>query len=278
MTRTRTWLITGASGGLGAALVHAVLAGGDRVVATTRGASLPFEHPNLEVLQTDLAGAVACRDAVADAVGITGRLDVVINNAGHGLVGAIEEVTEEQARAIIEVDMFAPLWISQAAVPHMRAAGGGEIVQISSVGAVGAMAFFGLYNAAKWGLEGFSEALAAEVDPMGIRVTLAEIGAMDTRWATAGMRFARPQREYDELRAATLGTTEVPWPYEPGATGGGTAPEAVAREIVDHLAEPGTAPLRLVLGADAADQISGVLDRRWADYAGQRVFRELRGE
>ena len=111
-------------------------------------------------------------------------------------------------------------------------------------------------------LEGFSEALAGEVDATGIRVTIAEIGAMDTRWATGGMRFAGPRPEYDGLRAATLGTAEVPWPAGPDATGGGTAPQVVAAQLVDHVAQQNPGPLRLVLGQDAPAQIASVLQAR----------------
>jgi NAD(P)-dependent dehydrogenase (short-subunit alcohol dehydrogenase family) len=212
-------MITGASRGLGLALVERVLGAGHRAVATTRGAAIPVEHSRLTVMQLDPSDRAACRSVVAEAARRHGRLDVLVNNAGYGLVGAIEEVSEAQARDIVDTDMFGPLWMSQAVLPHMRAQGSGHIVQISSVGGVGAMPFFGLYNAAKWGLEGFSEALAGEVDSMGIRVTIAEIGAMDTRWATGSMRFASPQGVYDDLRAATLGTAQVPWPSEPDATG-----------------------------------------------------------
>lgn len=146
------------------------------------------------------------------------------------------------------------------------------MVQISSTGGVGAMPFLGLYNAPKWGLEGFSEALAGEVSSMGIRVTLAELSAMDTEWATSSMRFSEPLQVYDDLREQVLGTATVPWPSEPGATGGGTAPEAIADSIFGHvMAEHG--PLRLVLGAGAADQISTVMERRWQDYSAQPGFR-----
>lgn len=272
MPTTQTWVVTGASGGLGLALVQQALAAGHIVVATTRGTTLPITHPRLTVLQLDPADRAACRRTVEDATAATGRLDVLVNNAGYGLVGAIEEVGEEEARAILDVDLLGPLWLAQAALPVMRAQGAGDIVQISSVGGVGAMPFFGLYNAAKWGLEGLSEALAGEVASMGIRVTLAEIGAMDTQWATAGMRFSQPHSDYDALRSKILGTSEVPWPSEPDATGGGTSPEIIAEMIVRHIAQRDSRPLRLVLGDDAAEQIATVLELRQQDYATQPGF------
>lgn len=269
---TQAWLITGASRGLGLALVERVLAAGHRVVATTRGTAIPVEDSRLTVMQLDPADRAACRSVVDEVARTHGRLDVLVNNAGYGLVGAIEEVSEAQARDVVDADLFGPLWLSQAVLPYMRARRSGHIVQISSVGGVGAMPFFGLYNAAKWGLEGFSEALAGEVDAMGIRVTIAEIGAMDTRWATSSMQFAGPRPEYDGLRAATLGTAEVPWPGNPDATGGGTAPQVVAALLVDHVAQERSGPLRLVLGEDAPAQIASVLAARTDDYSTQPGF------
>lgn len=271
MTTTQTWFITGASRGLGLALTRQALAIGHHVVATTRKASLPVEDARLTILQLDPADRAACQRAIEKAVQVTGRLDVLVNNAGYGLVGAIEEVSEPEARAILDVDLFSPLWLTQAALPYMRRQSAGHIVQISSTGGVGAMPFLGLYNAAKWGLEGFSEALASEVRPLGIRVTLAEISAMDTKWATSGMRFSEASSDYDELREQVFGTAIVPWPSEPGTTGGGTSPEEIAHGIITHLAAE-TGPLRLVLGEGAADQITAVAELRRQDYATQPGF------
>lgn len=268
----QTWLITGASGGLGLALVKQVLSAGHNVIATTRRTTLPIANPRLTVLQLDLASRVACHQTVNEALRIAGRLDVLVNNAGYGLVGAIEEVTEKEAMAILEIDLLGPLWLTQAVLPIMRTQGTGEIVQVSSVGGVGSMPFFGLYNAAKWGLEGFSEALASEVAPMGVRVTLAEIGAMDTQWGTGGMQFSQPLSEYDEVRSRVLGTSKVPWSNEAGATGGGTSPDAIATMIVRHVARRDSRPFRLVLGDEAPAQIVTVLDLRKQDYATQPGF------
>lgn len=270
-TTTQTWLITGASSGLGLALTKRALAAGHHVVATTRKDVLPVKDPRLTMVRLDTADRADCRHAVEEASRVTGRLDVLVNNAGYGLVGAAEEVSEAEARAILDVDLFGPMWTTQAALPIMRRQGHGHVVQISSTGGVGAMPFLGLYNTAKWGLEGFSEALAAEVQSMGIRVTLAEIGAMDTQWATSSMRFSEPNSDYDELREQLLGTATVPWPNEPGATGGGTAPDDIARSILTHVAAE-SGPLRLVLGDGAADQITTVLERRRQDYSIQPGF------
>lgn len=271
MTTPNTWLITGASGGLGLALTKRVLAAGHRVVATSRQGALALQHPSLTVVRLNPTEREECQRVVEEAYAVTGRLDVLVNNAGYGLVGAIEEVSEEQARAILAVDLLGPLWLTQAALPLMRAQGQGNIVQISSTGGVGAMPMLGLYNAAKWGLEGFTESLAGEVNSMGVRVTLVEVGSMDTQWATSRMQFSAPNSAYDDLRERLFGTSIVPWPSEPGATGGGSSPEKIADGILAHVAaEEG--PLRLVLGDGAAEQIRMVLDQRQQDYASQPGF------
>ncbi len=271
MTTPKTWFITGASSGLGLALTRRVLAVGDRVVATSRRGVLPVQHPSLSVVRLNPADRDECRRAILKGHETAGCLDVLVNNAGYGLVGATEEVSEEEARAILDVDLLGPLWLTQAALPLMRAQGSGHIVQISSTGGVGAMPLLGLYNAAKWGLEGFTESLAGEVSSMGVRVTLVEVGAMNTQWATSGMQFSAPIPAYDELRERLFGTAVVPWPSEPGATGGGSSPEAIAEGILAHVTAP-EGPLRLVLGEGAADQIRMVLDQRQQDYAGQPGF------
>lgn len=270
MTEPRTWIITGAGRGLGLALTDAVLGSGDVVVALTRSGTMPREHTRLHTLRADVSSREACFRAVEDAMRLCGRVDVLVNNAGYGLVSAIEEVDETSARDIVDTDLLGPLWLTQAVLPHLRRSGGGDIVQISSVGGVGAMAFFGLYNAAKWGLEGFSEALAGEVAPFGIRVTIAEIGAMDTQWATGSMRFAAPDPAYDDAREATLGTATVPWPVEATATGGGTAPSDIAEHLLRHVDAGGGTPLRLVLGEDAHDQVATVMNARALEYGAQR--------
>lgn len=271
MTTPKTWFITGASSGLGLALTRRVLAVGDRVVATSRRGVLPVQHPSLSVVRLNPADRDECRRAILKGHETAGSLDLLVNNAGYGLVGATEEVSEEEARSILDVDLLGPLWLTQAALPLMRAQGSGHIVQISSTGGVGAMPLLGLYNAAKWGLEGFTESLAGEVSSMGVRVTLVEVGAMNTQWATSGMQFSAPIPAYDELRERLFGTAVVPWPSEPGATGGGSSPEAIAEGILAHVTAP-EGPLRLVLGEGAADQIRMVLDQRQQDYAGQPGF------
>lgn len=258
-------MITGAGRGLGRALTVAALDAGHAVVATVRGDhSLP-RHERLTVLTLDVRDRAAAHETVERAAAHLGRIDVLVNNAGYGLIGAVEEVSEEDARAIMDTNLLGPLWLSQAVIPIMRDQGGGQIVQISTVGAVGAMPMLGLYNSSKWGLEGFSEALAAEVARFGIRVSLIEPGALDTEWAGASMRFGAPLREYDEQRIELFGTAEVPWPA--GESGGGTTPEQAAAAILARVAEADDPRLRVLIGDDAPAQVAAALEVRQRDYA-----------
>ena len=265
MVLHQTFLITGAGRGLGRALALAALDAGHNVVATVRSEhSLP-DHARLAIRELDVRDRAAAQSAVDYAVERFGRLDVLVNNAGYGLVGAIEEASESEVRDIIDTDLLGALWLTQAAVTEMREQGAGQIVQISTVGAVGTVPTLGLYNAAKWGLEGFSEALAAEVAGFGIRVTIVEPGELDTEWATSSMRFATPMPEYDDLRTQLFGSPTIPWPSD-GGTGGGTSTADAAAAILAHLADPTDDRLRLLVGDDAPGQVAEALRRRRADY------------
>ncbi|NKF30688.1 SDR family NAD(P)-dependent oxidoreductase, partial [Pseudomonas sp. BGM005] len=171
------------------------------------------------------------------------------------------------ARAIMDTNLLGPLWLSQAVIPVMRRQGGGHIVQISTVGAVGTMPMLGLYNASKWGLEAFSEAMAAEVERFGIRVSLIEPGALDTDWAGSSMRFSSPLGGYDEQRIELFGTAEVPWPQADGGEAGGTAAESAAAEIIARVAASDDSRLRVLIGDDSPAQVAAALDLRRQDYA-----------
>lgn len=213
----RIWFITGAGRGLGRAFAQAALDHGDRVVGTVRRpgalADLQAGHPDsVREILLDVRNATAVATAVDEAARAYGGIDIVVNNAGGGLVGTVEELDEQQARDHLDLNLFGALWVCRAAIPHLRARGGGDIVQISTVGAIGAMPTFGLYNAGKWALEGFSEALSAEVAPFGIHVTIAQLGGFATAWAGSSMSFATPKSEYDDLRTALFGTAQIPWP------------------------------------------------------------------
>src|SRR3954469_23083733 len=185
---SKTWFITGTSKGFGRIWAEAALARGDRVVATARDAAtladLAERHGDLVLpLQLDVTDKAAVDAAVAQAHTHFGRLDVVVNNAGYGLFGTIEEVSERQARDQIETNLFGALWVTKAALPILREQGAGHIIQVSSIGGVNAFPTVGLYHASKWGLEGFTQALAQEVADLGIKVTIVEPTGYSTDWA-----------------------------------------------------------------------------------------------
>src|SRR5690625_823352 len=267
MTSPQTWMITGANRVLGRALTLAALDAGHAVVATVRGEHTLPEHERLTVRTLDVRDRQAARETVEAVAERFGRLDVLVNNAGYGLIGAIEEVSEEEARSIIDTNLFGSLWLSQSAIPIMRSQGAGHIVQISTVGAVGTMPTLGLYNATKWGLEAFSESMATEVRRFGIRVSLIEAGALDTDWAGGSMRFSSPDWAYDELRTEIFGTAEVPWPQPQGESMGGTPPADAATAILAHVASQDDQRLRVLIGDDAPEQVHAALDLRHQDYA-----------
>jgi NAD(P)-dependent dehydrogenase (short-subunit alcohol dehydrogenase family) len=202
----RVWLVTGASRGLGRAFAQAALAAGDRVAALARTAAdleqLAAEHDGrVLALPADVTDRDAVFAAVEEAVAGFGRLDVVLNNAGAMSLGMVEEFTEAEARAQLEVNFFGALWVSQAVAPRLRAQGSGHLVQISSIGGVVTGPTSGLYSASKFALEGMSEALAQELAPFGARLTIVEPGGYWTDLYTRGLHQTTPLPAYAELRA-----------------------------------------------------------------------------
>src|SRR5580704_13523145 len=201
----KVWFITGTSKGFGRIWAQAALERGDQVVATARDRDtltpLAEAHGDavltLALDVTDKAGVDA---AIAAGRERFGRLDVVVNNAGYGLFGAIEEVSEEQARAQIETNLFGALWVTKAALPILREQGSGHIIQVSSIGGITAFPGIGAYHASKWALEGFSQALAAEVADFGIHVTLIEPGGFSTDWAGPSAKHSPANPAYAAAR------------------------------------------------------------------------------
>jgi len=187
------WFITGASRGFGRLWAQAALERGDQVAATARDiASLDglVEQFGDSVLpiQLDVTDRTAAFAAVAAAHERFGRLDIVVNNAGYGHFGFIEELSEDEIRAQLETNVFGALWVTQAVLPYLRAQGSGHILQVSSIGGITAFPMVGAYHASKWALEGFSQALAQEVAPFGIKVTLIEPGPFGTDWSGSSAR------------------------------------------------------------------------------------------
>jgi len=240
---TKTWFITGASKGFGREWTEAALERGDRVAATARkvetlddlvaqygDAILPI---TLDVTDRDADFA-----AVKQAAEHFGRLDVVINNAGYGHFGMIEELTEDEVRAQLETNVFGALWVTQAALPVLRAQGSGHIIQISSIGGISAFPGIGAYHASKWALEGFSQALAQEVAPFGIHVTLVEPGGFSTDWAGPSASHSAELAAYEQQHEASRNRPTAQ------NRGNPTGTRSAMLKIVD-AAEP---PLRIFFG------------------------------
>jgi NAD(P)-dependent dehydrogenase (short-subunit alcohol dehydrogenase family) len=220
----KVWFITGTSKGFGRVWAEAALARGDRVAAAARRvetlAPLVERYGNqVAAIALDVTDRAAVGAAIHQAHANFGRLDVVINNAGYGLFGTIEEVSETEARAQIETNLFGALWVTQAALPIMRAQGSGHIIQVSSIGGVNAFPTVGLYHASKWGLEGFSQSLAAEVAGFGIKVTIVEPGGFATDWGGPSAQHATQMQAYDGARAAIASFRSTSIPGDPDATG-----------------------------------------------------------
>lgn len=193
----KIWFITGASRGFGRAWASAALERGDKVAATARDTASLDDLAGkfgdaLLPLRLDVTDREADFAAVAQAHKHFGRLDVVVNNAGYGHFGFVEELSEQDARDQLETNVFGALWITQAALPYLREQRGGHIIQVSSIGGITAFPLVGMYHASKWALEGLSQALAQEVAPFGVHVTLIEPGGFDTDWAGPSARHSRP--------------------------------------------------------------------------------------
>ncbi|MGV9803797.1 SDR family oxidoreductase [Mycobacterium sp. NPDC003449] len=203
----KVWFITGASRGFGREWAIAALERGDKVAATARDtatlADLADKYGDaLLPLHLDVDDRAADFAAVKQAHDHFGRLDIVVNNAGYGQFGFIEELSEAEARAQIETNVFGALWVTQAALPYLRAQGSGHIIQVSSIGGITAFPLVGIYHASKWALEGSSQTLAQEVAPFGIHVTLIEPGGFSTDWAGSSAKHATPLPDYDQARKA----------------------------------------------------------------------------
>jgi NAD(P)-dependent dehydrogenase (short-subunit alcohol dehydrogenase family) len=276
----RLWFITGAGRGLGRAFTEAALQHGDRVVATVRRDGvlddLVKEYGDrLVPRRLDVAVRGEVVRVVDEVVATVGTPDVVVNNAGYGLVGAVEELSEEEIRAQFDVNLFGAVWVTQAMLPYLRARGSGRIVQVSSVGAVGHLPLFGAYNATKWALEGLSAGLADEVASLGIGVHLLQLGGFATDWAGASMQFATANPAYDATRTALLGMPGYPTPEmiesaaaEPSLD---DSPALAAQALLTFLADPNP-PLRKIIGTGAHAMVQAALNSRREDYTKDPSF------
>lgn len=264
----QTWFITGVSSGFGRELTQQLLARGDHVVGTVRDsgkvADLKERYPatfRAEVL--DVRDTAAIRDVVDRSFAARQRIDVIISNAGYGLFGAAEELTDQQVRDIIDTNLLGSIQLIRAALPHLRAQGGGRIIQISTYGGQVAFAGNSLYHATKWGIEGFCEAIAQEVAPFGIGVTIVEPGGARTEFRYGSAQVAELLPVYDGTPAHSfLRMLDPKNGLAPGD------PTRMAARIIESV-ETEPAPLRLVLGSQALASTLSALRTRIADFETQ---------
>jgi NAD(P)-dependent dehydrogenase (short-subunit alcohol dehydrogenase family) len=261
MADSKVWFITGCSKGFGRIWAEAALARGDKVAATARDASTL--EPLVERYGDDvLTTALDVQDHDADFAAVQaanekfGRLDVVVNNAGYGLFGAVEEVSAEQARDQIETNLFGALWVTQAALPIMRGQGSGHIIQVSSIGGVSAFQGVGLYHASKWGLEAFSQTLSQEVADFGIDVTLVEPQGFSTDWSGPSGVRAEQLPAYEGIREARAKRVGSTTPGDPEATG----------PAILKLVDAEKPPLRCFFGRDAFNIVRPDYESRIANW------------
>ena len=260
----KVWFITGSSKGLGKSLVEAVLLKGDNVVATARNprqlGSLIEKYPEqLLTLELDVQNKEQIYSTVEAAIRHFGRIDVLVNNAGFGITGAAEAFTNEQVRNQLEVNLYAPIEVTRAVLPYMRKERSGNILQISSIGGRVGNAGLSIYQAAKFGLAGFSESLSKEVAPLGIKVTSIEPGGFRTDWAGPSMSFAKDIEGYE----TTVGGVKE------HLTSGKFIPmgdPAKAAKVMIDVVNHENPPLHLVLGSEAAAILRATDEKRKEEF------------
>jgi NAD(P)-dependent dehydrogenase (short-subunit alcohol dehydrogenase family) len=238
----RTWFITGASRGFGALIARQALAAGDAVVATARNPQSAVDaigdHPNLLALALDVTDEAQAHAAAATAVKRFGRIDVLVNNAGFGLLGAVEEATAQEIEAVYRTNVFGLLAVTRAVLPHMRERRAGHIFNLSSVGGYRSGPGFGIYCSTKFAVEGLSEALAGELTPLGIAVTIVEPGYFRTDFL-----------DYDATSGATRDHAAQVSHNQPGD------PARLAAALIE-MVETGNLPLRMPFGSDTIAAIA----------------------
>ena len=255
----RTWFITGASTGFGRMLAEEVLKSGGKVIATARNlnkvADLEAKYPGAaKALALDVTDAGQVDSAVTQAFAQFGQVDVLVNNAGYGVAGAIEEVSEAEFMPMFETNVFGLLQVTRAFLPHLRKQRSGHILNLSSIGGVVAGPGIGMYNATKFAVEGISEALAAEVAPLGIRVTIIEPGPFRTDFlGRSGVVAKTRLADYD----STAGSMRKYFAENDGKQKGD--PRRAVQAMMQVVESPNP-PLRLLLGASAAQRLRAKLD------------------
>ncbi len=265
----RTWFITGVSSGFGRQLTEQLLERGDRVIGTVRDvekvADVHERYPETyHAEQLDVTDTAAIHEVLERSFAARGRIDVLISNAGYGLFGAAEELSDEQVEHIIATNLLGPIQLIRAALPHLRAQGSGRIIQISSYGGQVAFAGNSLYHATKWGIEGFVESVAQEVAPFGIGMTIVEPGGARTEFRYGSAQVAQPLPVYNQTPAHSfLSMLDPKNGLAPGD------PARMAARIIESVdVEP--APLRIVLGSQALEGTLATLHKRIEGFEAQR--------
>jgi NAD(P)-dependent dehydrogenase (short-subunit alcohol dehydrogenase family) len=259
MSTPKTWFVTGASQGLGLTLVKRLLREGHQVAATSRNKDSLAQAVGTDSvaflpLQVDLASDASVRQAIEQTISTFGSLDVLVNNAGYGIGGSIEELTDAETRQAFDVNVFGALNVIRQALPHLRAAGAGHIINISSIAALAGATGWAVYAATKSALSSFSEVLAQDVASFGIKVTVVEPGAFRTNFLTTES-LTMPQQPIAAYEA--IRTSHAKYLQMNGAQAGD--PEKAAAAIIQITTEP-TPPLHLLLGQDAYQRANHKLD------------------
>ncbi|MBR8744293.1 SDR family oxidoreductase [Nocardiopsis sp. MG754419] len=259
-----TWFITGTSSGFGRLLTEQLLDRGDRVAATLRRPEvlddLRVAHGDrLWVERLDVTDADRTREVVDRAFADLGTIDVIVNNAGFGVFSAVEEATDAQIRSVIDTNLLGSMYVIRAALPHLRAQGHGRILQVSTAGGQTTYPNFSFYHASKWGIEGFCEAVAAEIAPFGIDLTIVQPGATPTGFG--GALVSGPvMAEYDAGPAG-----DVRRSLADGSFTLANDPVRICRAMID-MVDGGTAPLRLPLGSDTYEHVRRALAARLEEH------------
>lgn len=261
------WFITGINRGLGRHLAQQLLANGNKVFGTTRQleqlADLKAIYPKqLFIAELDLTDAVAIRSVVARAFAGLGRIDAIVSNAGYSLVAAAEEASDAEIKQQLDTNLLGSIHLARAALPHLRTQGGGRLIQVSSSAGQSSIPGVSLYVASKWGIEGFYEALATEIAPFNIEVTLAEPGGIRTGFAAQAVMGQELAAYRDTPAGLVRQFVAGGFPDAPGD------PARMASMIIDSFAQS-PAPFRLVLGSDSYTTMKADLERRLAQVEAQ---------
>ncbi|GAA4154251.1 oxidoreductase [Chryseobacterium ginsenosidimutans] len=258
MKNNKIWLITGASQGIGFAAIRYLLSKNQTIIATTRNVDAfdkeVIKNPNLEVISLDLTNETAVENSISYVAEKYGTIDLLINNAGYGFVGAIEEAYELDIAKVLSINVEVTLRMTRFVLPIMRKAGSGHIINLSSVSGLASSPGFGIYNAAKYAVEGLSEALYHEVKDLGIKVTIIEPGAFRTNFLDSSLVVAKKNiSDYDATAGNFRNQLKKNNGHQPGN------PEKAA-EIIFEISKMSKPPLRLLLGKDAYNRATKKLN------------------